>query len=339
MSKKNNESENSMTFWIAYGIIVIIVLIVVALLGGLIYYIPGGSQGAIFNKIGSDRGYNLVEMPEGFGMKIPILQGIESLPYRTQTVSFCNENKESQVCDYPAITAKDKAAISFSIDVTVRYSLERDQVSEFVKHKGTSVKDMNNLIVTAARADSTRGVFGNYAQEDLPTLVNEITPIIQKRLQERINEEATGDLRSGFIKIEAIDMRNVAFAPEIEQKIIQKQQKFQAAEEKVFDITIANRTREEYIINADRDKQSAILRAEGEAEAIKKVGFAKADATQKLNDAYQDMPATFVSSKWAESINDNDKIIFGLDNMGSGVLPIIDVNEMTGMLKNQNKTS
>ncbi len=327
------------------GIGIAIVIIVAILFVLSVYSIPGGSVGVKFNRMG-EVGFSETELPEGFGLRMPIAQSIHKISYRTQTISFCNpEEGKNKECGYNALTPKDKNGIDFNVDITVRYKLDQTQAAEFIEQKGFGVDAMEKIIMTAARADSTRGVFGKYAQEDVPDNRIEISNIIIQVLQDRINQEASGRLKSGFLTIEAIDVRNTQFNPKIEARIIQKQEKLQEAQEMEYKLITANKTREKVIIEADAIKQSTILKAEGEAEAVLVLATAKAKGIQKVNDAYQNMPKEYIDSKYAEAMKElagsGATVVVDMNRFASGsnVLPIVDVNNLMGGLKSQKKLS
>lgn len=317
-----------------FGTIAIIAVLV--LVFGSFYSVPDGSVGVKYNKFGANQGYDPVELPQGIGFKVPFMQTVWDMPFRTQTIGFFDSEDGSS--DYAAITPKDKNGVDYIVDITVRYRVDPAQVSELMEQKGKKLIDVENILATAARADSTRGVFGQYAQEDVPEQRIEIAGKIKKVLQERIDSEASGKLKPGFITIEAVDVRNVKFNQKIEDRIIEKQEKLQKAQEKEYDEQIAEADKRINIINANSTKMAAIIKAQGEAEAVKVVAFAKAEGLMAVNDAYKGMPAEYVSTKWSDAIKDTDKIIFGLESLSQGgnMLPIIDINEVAG-LKTQGK--
>ena len=307
--------------------VVAIIFVVVIIIGGF-YNVPAGHVGVKFNKIGANKGFDYDELPQGFGLKLPFVQSVWDMPFQTQTIGFYGSGEERGT--YSAIAPKDKNGIDFHVDITVRYRIDPTQAAEFMEQKGKGVAAMEQLLATAVRADSTRGIFGQYAQEDVPNNRIEIANEIRRVLQERINQEASGKLKEGFITIEAVDVRNVQFNDKIEERIIQKQVKLQEAQEMKYKLEIADKAREIELIDADRDKQAAIIRAEGEAEAIKVVAFAKAEGIQRVNDAYKGMPKEYVYTKFAEAIKDTDKVYLGFESLGGGMLPILDVNQVMG---------
>ena len=158
------------------GIFVIIAVVVIAVAG--FYSVPAGHTGVKFVKFGGDKGFVYEELPQGFGFKIPFKEVVWDIPFRTQTIGFFGGVEEKGT--YGVITPKDKNGINFQVDVTVRYKLDPTQAAEFVEQKGMGVEAMEVIMATAARADSTRGVFGQYAQEDVPINRIEIAEEVKK---------------------------------------------------------------------------------------------------------------------------------------------------------------
>ena len=341
--RKMQKTEEKKAFWLTvFGVGflgVAIVVLLMAVLGGW-FYVAGGSNAVMLNKVTIDgvRGYGTEEISEGFYFKYPIVQSATKISYRTQTVNFCDQEKNPTVnCDYGPLVPKDVNGVNFNVDLTIRYHIDQAQIAEFVQYKGPKLSYVEDLIKTAARADATRGVFGKYAQEDVPELRTNLSIIVFDKLQERINSEATGSLKPNFVVIEAVDIRNIDFNDEIEARIIEKLKKKQLAEEKIFDIEIAEKTREEEIIKADMDRQADIIRANGSATAILLEATAKATGSEKMNRAFQNMPNGYVSVRWSEAVRDTDKVIFGLESLteGGNLLPIIDMNEVAALKQKQ----
>jgi len=311
------------------GGVLAIFLIVVALvfLFGSIYSVDEGEVGVLFNKWGANAGFDPTEISQGMHFKTPFKTRAITMPFRTQEIAFFGgETKGS----YGVIQPKDKNGINFNVDVTVRYRIDPTQASEFIEQKGEGVGAMSQLLATAVRADSTRGVFGQYNQEDVPQNRIEIAKEIKRVLQERLDTEATGKLKPGFITIESIDVRNVQFDQRIETAIVNKQEQKQVAERKTYELQQAEKDREIAIVNADKDKQARILIAEGEAQAIVEVAKAKAEGIEAINNAYQDMPQAYVSVKYAEAIKATDKVYLGFDSLGGSTLPVMNVNQLMG---------
>jgi regulator of protease activity HflC (stomatin/prohibitin superfamily) len=259
---------------------------------------------------------------------MPFRDKVYDIPFRTQTIGFYGAAERGQ---YSAIQPKDSNGINFFVDVTVRYRLDPTQASEFIEQKGEGTKTMETLMATAVRADSTRGVFGQYPQEDVPEMRMEIALEIADVLQKRLDTEATGKLKPGFITVEAVDLRNVQFDSRIEEAIVNKQTQKQVAEQKQYELQKEQTEREIELVRADKEKQARILRAQGEAEAILQVNLAKAKGIEAVNRAYRNMPEQYVKTKFAESIKDNDKIIFGLDSLAGSGLNFLDTGRMAGL--------
>lgn len=324
----NKDFDVSIGWTVVAAMAIVAVLVVIF---GSWYNISDGNVGVKFKTMGANKGFDYNELPQGFGLKIPFVEKVWEMPFRTQTVGFYGGDEERG--QFGAITPKDKNGINYQVDVTIRYRLDPTQVAEFMEQKGRDQGSVEALIATAARADSTRGVFGQYAQEDVPQQRIAIAQEIRDVLQKRLDSEASGKLKAGFISVEAVDIRNVEFNDKIEQRIIEKQTKLQEAQQKEYEKQIATANQEIEIINAERDKQAKILRAEGEAESIKAVAFAKAKGVEAINKAYQDMPASYVYTKAFEAIKETDKMYFGFDSLAGNQLSFLDMNQLMSATK------
>ena len=138
------------------GVVMIVILFgLIAVLFGSWYSVPEGNVGVLFDR---RFGYDYSEKPQGWGWKIPIVQSVTDMPFRTQEVGFYGQTTERG--QYGAVTPKDKNGISFVIDVTVRYSMDPSQAAEFVEQKGKGVSTMESVIVTATRSEAVRGILG-----------------------------------------------------------------------------------------------------------------------------------------------------------------------------------
>jgi regulator of protease activity HflC (stomatin/prohibitin superfamily) len=333
---KNVGSKPDPIKWVRSASIgsIIVIFIVMSAAFGAFYRVPAGHVGIIFNQFGGGQGFDYNERPQGFGFKVPFKQKVYDLSFRTQTINFC----AGEGCDYGRLTPKDKNGINFGVDLTMRYKIDPTQAAEFVEQKGYGIEAMQALMLTAARADSTRGVFGQYAQEDVPSNRMDIAANIKEVMQERIDAEASGKLKTGFITVEAVDVRNTEFNEKIEARIVEKQERLQEAQEMVYRLQTANATREKLLIEADAQKKAAILIAEGKAEAIVLEASAKAEGIDKINKAYQGMPNQYVLTKAFEAIGPNDKMYFGFDSLTGNQLSFLNMNELMAIQQGTNAT-
>lgn len=317
--------------------VAVVALVVLFLIGMSMsfYNVPEGDVGVIFHSFGANQGFDNVALGQGWGFKTPFRDRIYTIPFRTQTIGFYGSSEQNARAQYGSITPKDKNGITYDVDLTVRYHLDATQASAFVEQKGEGIAAMESILSTAARADSTRGVFGQYPQEDIPTKRVELANEVQKILQERINKEASGKLKAGFLVVEAVDIRNVKFNDQIEAAIVNKQTAKQTAERKEYELQQAEKEREIAIVQADKERQAKILIATGEANATLLVAKAKAQGIEYINLAYQNMPSAYVAVKYAEAIQPTDKIIIGLDSIAKGGQNIgfLNYNDLIASLK------
>jgi regulator of protease activity HflC (stomatin/prohibitin superfamily) len=333
-----NDEENGIVGKVigaVFGVTLFILLL--SVLFGSWYTVHEGDVGVMFHSFGSQQGFEYRAIQQGWGFKMPFRDKVMSIPFRTQTIGFYGATEEKGT--YGSIQPKDKNGITYDVDLTIRYHLDATQAAAFIEQKGEGIAAMEAILSTAARADSTRGVFGQYAQEDVPMMRMELANEVKDVLQKRIDAEASGNLKPGFIVVEATDIRNVRFNTQIEDAIITKQTQKQVAERKTYELQTAEMERNISIVQADKDrqvlilqaegvKQSTILKADGDAEATRKVAYAKADGTRAMADAYMAMSPLYVASLYANSIQPTDKIIFGLDSLSSNTLNFMDLNKL-----------
>lgn len=310
----------------AVGVFVIILVLVVGL--GSWYSVPKGHVGVLFDQ---RYGFDYNEKPQGWGLKIPIVQSVTDMPFMTQTVGFYGGEEESARGQYGVIKPKDKNGISFSIDVTVRYSLDPTQAVEFVEQKGSGIKAMESVVVTATRSEAVRGVLGQENQEDIPSKLAELSLTVMEALQARIDKEAIGKLKPGFILVESVDLRNIDYNDAIEKKINEKQQAKQEAEKQEYVLQQAKTMKLIEITNAEKDRAAIILRAEGKSQGILLEATAKAKGIEKVREAYYNMPWQYVLVQGYQAIKPTDKVFFGLDGFtGSNALGVLDLNKLIG---------
>jgi regulator of protease activity HflC (stomatin/prohibitin superfamily) len=312
--------------------IIFIALIIIFLIGTSmsLYSVPEGSVGVMFHSFGPNQGFDKMALNQGWGFKMPFRDRVYTIPFRTQSIAFLGSETPGQGFTYGSLQPKDKNGITFDVDILVRYHLDPTQAPAFVEQKGEGIPALESILSTAVRADSTRGIFGQYAQEDVPQQRTEIAQQVVKVLQERIDAEASRSLKQNFIVIEAVDIRNVKFNQQIEDAIVNKQKTKQVAEQKLYELQQAETERNITLVQADRDRQAAILRANGDAAALLAVATAKAKGIELVNTAYQGMPPSYVQVKWAEAIQPTDKIIIGLDSVAKqgNSLGVINYNDL-----------
>lgn len=321
------QEEDAIKKALKYGAIGIVLLIVIFGAFGFLYNVPKGTVGVIYRKAVGTQGFDYQEKGPGYHIKIPFIWDVYMLSFQTKTIYLGEGSQVKGVINYATLTPKDKNGINFNQDLAVRFRPNPEQLAEFFELKGDNI---NELMVTALRGIA-RNVIGQYAQEDVPEKRAEISAEIIRALQERLDSEASGKLKAGYIIIEAVDVRNTQFNAKIEEAINNKQLQKQLAEQKEYELDAAKKQKEIVMVNADALKQSAILKAEGEAEAILAVASAKAEGITKVNIAYQNMPKEYVAVKYAEALHANAAngrlIIIDPKTIGLGVM---NLNQLVG---------
>ncbi len=286
---------------VSVSIIVGLLLFIVAMSSW--YYVPQGHVGVLFNKF---YGFNYIEKPQGLGLKLPFIESVRKIDFRTQNLELLEEKE---------LTPKDSNGIDFRQEILVRYRIDPNQASEFVELKG---KQIESVVYTATRGAS-RNILGTYAQEDVPEKRGIIALEILEEIQLRLDSERSGRLNQDFIIIEAVDVRNTGFNLEIEEAIKTKQIQKQVAEQRQYELQAR-----------ETEKKMAIVKAEGESQAIILVAQGKAKGIQLVNNAYQQMPPQYVAVKYAEAIKPTDKIYLGFESLmgASSNLGVLNYNKL-----------
>lgn len=321
------QEEEAIKKIVKYGATGIILLVIIFAIWGFIYNVPKGNVGVIYRKAVGTQGFDYQEKGPGIHIKIPFVWDVYKLSFMTKTIYLGEGGEIKGTENYATLTPKDKNGINFNQDLAIRFRPNTDQLAEFLELKGDNI---NEVMVTALRG-TARNVIGQYAQEDVPEMRAEIAAKIIIALQARLDSEASGKLKPGYIIIEAVDVRNTQFNAKIEEAINNKQLQKQKAEQKEYELDAAKKQKEIEMVNADAIKQAAILKAQGEAEAILAVATAKAIGIQKVNDAYQRMPEEYVAVKYAEALQanaENGKIMI-IDPKAIG-LGVMNLNQLVG---------
>lgn len=321
----NETYEKPKKMWpLTVGLLVFGVLFIVGL--NSFYSVPEGSVGCIFDRFS---GWDFQEKGEGLHLKTPFFQTAHKISFRTTTLGLYQGGEgESGV-----LVPKDKNGINFKADVTLRYRLDPNQACEFIQQKGKSPEP---VLFTALRADSTRGVFGQYAQEDVPENRIAIAKEVQAVLQDRLNREVSGELEEHFILVEAVDIRNIQYNDRIEQAIIAKQERRQEAEKQNYILEQAVKEKEIKLVQANATRMAQILEAEGRAQAIVLEAEAKAKGVQMVNDAYQQMPKEYVEVKYAEALKSvasgGNSVVMDLSRFqGGSNIGFLDYNQLMSL--------
>lgn len=212
-------------------------------------------------------------LASGFHFTLPWTE-ITPFSTRVQELSMLRAPDEGDKLKDDSVAVIASGGGSMSVDVTVRYSIAKDQASELFKQAGSVLLVKDRFVRPDAR-EVVRNVFGLYtAEEGYSTKRAEIAVKIAEQLAPR--------LASRGVIIDSVNIRDVA--PDTQQlaainAILQSRNEAAKAAEDQKKQTTEAETRKQV---AALDKQAAVTKAEAEAEAVSIAAKAQAEANQRI---------------------------------------------------------
>lgn len=310
----NEEAKKLMKLIV--GIVFVILLVVVVI--GSFEEIPAGHKGVIMN---SPSGPSNVEIPEGWNFDTGYLvSDIVHVEWRTQKMAFVGSDLAE--ADVGSIVLSSKDNIKVYIDFNIIYHVDPEFVAELVIENGVDYKER---IINPTARSIPRNVGAQYDAID-------IRGTKRVEVEFAMADNMTQVLAEKHIIVEAFTLQDVrlpaALEAAIERKKIAEQnvltQEYNlAAEAHVANKTIVQMDAEAaaILLNATAQRNATILRATGEAEAVRMV-------MQALNASYGNETAMYLQYVYLQALMDPNSNIKFIIVPSDGQMPIImDVRE------------
>ncbi len=234
---------------------IVLVLIVLAIVSGKAVVTVGpGERGVIFSKIS---GVLERELKEGWHIILPFLwePTIYDVKQQSWTISIGEKMPQAgeRVPEEPNLVALTSDGQQVTLDLTVRY--HPDPVKVWRLHQRVGPEYLNKVIRPHTRRTARMVV----SQYDVTAVYSEE----RRTIQHEIAEELSRVLQDEDIILDEFLLRHVKFTEQFQQAIEAKQVAVQEVEQM------------EYVLQAaEKEKESKIVEAEGEAEAIRLQGTA-----------------------------------------------------------------
>lgn len=228
--------------------------------------VPAGYVGVVFNIL---RGVQSSPLGEGVHFVVPGLQQVILYDARVKEVTLSAPHEGEKRAD-TSIRARSKEGLEIGVDVTVQYRILKDRAPRLHQEVGPGY--LETLIVPQVRS-KVRDAVGQYnAAELISTQRTALEASVIQGLEEA--------LREYHIELVSVLLREIRI-PETVAKVIEEKQ---TAEQQV-QIEINRRKQAEIaaqrrVIEAQGERDAAILRAEGEAKAIELRGRALKNAPE-----------------------------------------------------------
>jgi regulator of protease activity HflC (stomatin/prohibitin superfamily) len=231
------------------GIGMVLVGLVAAGLSQAFVVVPAGNVGVVFNIFG---GVQDDELGEGFHIVLPVLQQVTLYDVRQQELTLSQETGDQ-------VTARSSEGLEINVDATILYQADRANAARLHQDIGPSYEAVR---VRPEVRSQIRDAIGQYAAADLiSTLRTELQLNVESSLRDALSQDN--------VVVLAVLLRDIRIPVSITNAIEEKQaaeQQVEVEENRRRQAEIAAQRR---VIEAQGERDAAIARAEGEAEALR----------------------------------------------------------------------
>lgn len=234
--------------------IVVVILAVIALitLANTVLLVGAGQIAVIFNTLTG----SLSSREPGTHLMIPGVQKAVLYDSRIQTYTMSATYNEGEIKGDDALEATTQDGQLVKIDVSIRFHVDPAKVADLHQHIG---QDYVDKVVRPEVRTVVRLAVANYP-------VTEVYSSKRLEIQTKSLETLTPKFKTNYLNIDEVLIRRVAFDPEFQKAIEQKQIAQQQAQQM------------EYVLQKEKlEKERKIIQAEGEAESIRLKGVALAN--------------------------------------------------------------
>ena len=232
----------------------VVVGVVLAFLSSAFVVVPAGNVGVVFNVFG---GVQDSELGEGFHIVLPFLQQVTLYDIRQQELTLSRSNGEE-------ISSRSAEGLEISVDATILYQVVPDAAARLHQDIGTAYEQVR------VRPEVRSQIRDSIAQFNAADLISTQRTQVAQLIQDALSLALAVD----NVRVLSVLVRDVRIPQSITTAIEEKQaaeQQVQVEENRRRQSEIAAQRR---VIEAEGDRDAAIARAEGEAEALRLRGEA-----------------------------------------------------------------
>ncbi len=287
-------------------VLLLILASVASTLGAGLVVIDAGEVGVVFNTF---TGTKPEPLYPGLHFVIPYIETVYRYSTREQVYTMTKTYGEGEVIGDDSLWSPTIEGLQVGIDSSTRYAID-PRKAPYVHN------NFHDTYVQVFIRPTIRSVVRHYISQ------YSITDIYGPKRKE-IQEKIEGELRERFAKegflLLSFDIRNVNFTEEYANAIEQKQIAQQEAERMKYVLEKERLEAERRKVEAEGYKQAAIIKAEGEAEALRLV-----------SEALRENP-DLLTYKYIEKLAPNVQVI--MVPSGTGTPFILDVSSLLGTTK------
>lgn len=230
---------------------------VLALASYAFVIVPAGYVGVLFNIFG---GVQQDELTEGFHIVLPLVQQVTLYDVRQQEVTLATSTADQ-------INARSSEGLEIGVDVTVLYQVVASEAARLHQDIGPS------YLTIRVRPQIRTAVRDGIADYNAAALISTERAALQRGIEEALQRS----LDSDNIRILGVLLRDVRIPSLITNAIEEKQAAEQQVEVEENRRRQAEISAQRRVIEAEGERDAAIARATGEAEAIRLRAEALAD--------------------------------------------------------------
>jgi regulator of protease activity HflC (stomatin/prohibitin superfamily) len=230
------------------GGVVILAGLVVSFLGASFVVVPAGNVGVVFNIFG---GVQDNELGEGFHIVLPFVQTVTLYDVRQKELTLAAETGDD-------INGRSSEGLEITADVTLLYQVDQAQAARLHQDIGP---DYERIRIRPAVRTEVRDALAEYRAADLIS-------VQRAELQRQIESSLVAELERDNVRVLRVLMRDVRIPVTITQAIEEKQAAEQQVEVEENRRRQAEISAQRAVVVAEGERDAAIARAEGEAEAL-----------------------------------------------------------------------
>ncbi|MEX2535906.1 MAG: prohibitin family protein [Trueperaceae bacterium] len=233
-------------------------LVAVGILGAFlatsIVIVPAGHAGVVFNVFG---GVQQDELGEGVHVVIPVVQQVTLYDTRQQELTLATVQGDQ-------ISARSSEGLEIIVDVTVLYQIDGNEAARLHQDIGTAFEEIR------VRPEVRSQIRDGISEFDAANLISSERDDLQRMIEDNL----ANALERDNVLVLSVLLRDVRIPESITQAIEEKQaaeQQVAVEENRRLQSEIAAQRR---VIEATGERDAAVAKAEGEAEALRLRGDA-----------------------------------------------------------------
>jgi regulator of protease activity HflC (stomatin/prohibitin superfamily) len=227
--------------------------------------------------------YQQIPLEPGIHFVVPIIQQVMVVDTKVRLVHyksidlFGDSKKDEGIQTREPITVLDKRGLPVTIELTVQYKLNQDNVAKTISTWGVSWEEK---IINPVVRDIVRNVIGSYEAENLPIKRNEIATLIDTNIRERIE-----NLKNSPAKLESVNLREIVLPIKVKEQIEKVQVAKQEVERAQQEVEKAKQTAFQKAELARGDAEARKIQSQGIADSVLIEAESKAKANKLISES------------------------------------------------------